>query len=477
MYNLIKDLLLKNTVKNSFLSIMSNLTQNLFLSLFFIIIAREYSTLDFSNYIIANTIYSFVLGFSTLGMGHWFIREYLNSDNKEMISYQFFKMQFIAGLIFYFFNVLISFWLYSSLSIRTLSLIMGINLIFDNVIYVIKSLNIAEFDQKRSSILLVIEACLKVMVSLFLFLLPINIFLLSFILISIRFISLNIFIHYGTKSKISLSKIFSAELSTKVFSDIIRKNWFFVVISSISVINWRIGNILVSKFLSLKDVAVYEISYKLLSLSYLIPIMATTSLYPNMINVVSENYNKLKIIYYKSFIPLCIYGLLSFMFIYSYSDILIPFLFGNKYTGSSIYCREMFLVMLIFPTIFLQANVLLTLKLEKLDMICNIICLIVNITLSIILLNYYKSLTAINYSIFYSFIMFHLIQDVILIKNKIISFLHVFKFYSISIFLVLSYLLCCRIFTEKIIFIIYLFIILGLYYLHLINNRYKQKRN
>ncbi len=455
MFKLITSTLKNNTIRNSFWSIISNVVQNIFLSIFFIIIAREYTTLDFSNYIIANTIYSFVLGFSSLGMGHWFIREYVNTVNKRELIDQFFKMQLNIGIVFYFINILISFILYDSGSIRILSIIMGINLIFDNIIYVIKSLNIAELDQKRSSFLLVIEAFLKVIVSACLFIFPVNIIMLCFILIAIRFISLNIFIQYGTKTGIDIFRIISVKLDFNHLKKLIRNNWSFVIISSISVINWRIGNIIVSKFLNIRDVANYEISYKLLSISYLIPIMATTSLYPNMIKANSEKVENLKMIYNKAFVPLCIYGFLSFTFIYSFADYIIPFLFGIKYSDTSSYCKEMFLVMLIFPTIFLQANVLLTLKLEKLDMICNIVCLFINITISLISLQFFRTLSVINYSVFLSFVVFHLMQDIILIKKKIISYQHVSKFYSLSTIIVLVYIFISKLISSQLVFILF----------------------
>lgn len=471
MIKKIKNLFKGDIIRNSLWSITSNIIQNIMLSIFFIIIAREYSTIDFSNYIIANTIYSFVLGFSSLGMGHWFIREYLVSDNKALIIDRFFKMQINTGIFFYLVNVAISFILYKSESIRLLSMIMGVNLVFDNIIYVIKSLNIAELEQKRSSFLLAIEAFLKLAVSLFLFIYPFNIVLLCFILILIRFITLNIFIQYGTKNSIGFLKIFSVKINLHHFREIISKNWSFVVISSISVINWRVGNIIVSKFLSISDVANYEISYKLLSISYLIPIMATTSLYPNMITANSENIDNLKNIYHKTFLPMCIYGFISFTFIYSFSDQIIPYLFGNKYSNTSVYCKEMFLVILVFPTIFLQANVLLTLKLEKLDMICNIVCLIINITFSLILLHYYKTLSIVNYSVFFSFVIFHLMQDIILIKKQIITIQQVVRFYLLSTMTIILYIYFGKYFPTMIYFFTFWVVALLLFLYYNKNNK------
>jgi O-antigen/teichoic acid export membrane protein len=70
--------------KNSAWGIFSNIFQNKLFSVFFIVVARKYSTDDFANYILANTLYSFVVAFSSLGLGQWFIRELITTNSKQI---------------------------------------------------------------------------------------------------------------------------------------------------------------------------------------------------------------------------------------------------------------------------------------------------------------------------------------------------------------------------------------------------------
>lgn len=441
--------------KNSFWGVVSNVLQNLFLSVFFIMIARKYSTSDFANYIIANTLYSFVLGFSTLGLGYWFIREFINTDNKRLLLDKFFKMQLYVGILFYIFSVAISYALYDSYLIRSLSLIIGINIIFDNIIYVIKYLNIAELQQKKSFMLTGLEAFLKFIVGCMLFFTHIPIVILSVILISLRLLTLNLFIRYGSSNSISLREIIAVKISMKEMRSIVAQNWSFVVIGSLAVLNWRIGNIFVSKFLTLDDVANYEVSFKLLSIMYILPVIISSSIYPILLNAYKEGIEKMKALYAKTFIPFYIFGLFAYTLIYSYADYFIPILFGHKFENASQYCKEMFLVMLIFPTLLLQANVLITIKLEKLDMLCNVVNLIVNVSFCVIGLHYFKTLSVVNYSIFTAFLVFHLIQDVVLIKNKIISVKHVVSFYLISLIIIATYFYFSNLIPKEILFIIF----------------------
>jgi O-antigen/teichoic acid export membrane protein len=446
---------------NSFWGGVSNLFQNLLLSFFFIILARVYSTQDFGHYIISNTLYSFVLGFSSLGLSHWFIREVINKkEQRQDIINKFFKIQLVIGFLFYIINLIIAYSLYESSLVRQLSMIIGINIIFDNVINAIKALNIADLQQKKTFILLVTEAFLKFLIACLLIFYKIDIFILSLILITLRLITLNLFINIGSSNEISLGKLIRVKVDWKEIRTIIFGNWAFIVISSLSIVNWRIGSIIVSKVLTLKDLADYEISFKLLSIAYLLPIIVSSSVYPTLINAFKEGREKMKNIYNKAFFLMMAYGLLAFTFTFSFVDIFIPLLFGPQYANTSVYCIQMFWVMLVFPTIFLQANVILTLKLEKIDMLCNITSVLINITLCFAGFAFSRSLSIVNFAIFTSFLLFHLIQDFILIKQKVTIGKHVLMFYVVSALITVLFYSCSTIIDKKLIFALFWFVIL-----------------
>ena len=446
-------------LSNSVWGVISNIVQNVLLSVFFVMMVRSYSKLDFADYIIANTVYSFILGFSSLGLGYWFIREVLTSTDKKRLVQQFFKMQLIIGVVFYLLNTLICCLLYADPIIQKLSAIIGINIIFDNIIYVIKYLNIAEQQQKKSSILLMVEALLKCGIGVILFFTPINLILLVLLLIGLRFFTLNLFIKYGSAEALSLKEIIKTPISFQHFKTIIGANWSFVIIGSLSIVNWRIGNIIVSKFLSLADVSNYEVSFKLLSLAYILPVIVSSAILPVLINKHKTHWLDLQQFYKAAFILFALFGLLSFTFVQSFSNFFVPLLFGEHYTDTVQYCNEMFLVMLVFPTVLIQANVLITIKLEKIDMICNLVGLLTNVVLCIVGLYFYKNLSVINYAIFISFIVFHIIQDIVLVKNKITNFKHVLLFYIISIALILGFFTTATYCNPLLHFILYWMIV------------------
>jgi O-antigen/teichoic acid export membrane protein len=463
-YQKIKELMKKifsnKIISNSLWGVFANIFQNLFLSVFFVIMARVYNEKDLASYIIANTIYSFVLGFSSLGLGYWFIREYINTEFKEQLVEKFFKIQLVIGLVFYIINILFTLLFYDNQLIIELSFILGINIVFDNIIYVIKYLNIAEHQQKKSAILLNVEAFIKCMFALFLFFYFIDVKWLSVILIVIRLLSLNLFIRYGSSRSIHLKSIFKTKLQFQEIKRIILENYSFVIIGSISIINLRVGNLVVSKYLSLNNVSYYEISFKLLSLVYIIPVIIGGSIYPVFLKMYKQDVLKVKNYFYNIYLLFAVFGFFCFTMIFSFSKLIIPLLFGQKYAMIYPYCSQMFLVMLVLPTLLLQANLLVVMGLEKIDMICNLVCLASNILFCFIGLKYFHSLSVVIYALCFSFFVFHLIQDYVLVRKGMITISKAIWFYTISFVALVFYYFMSNQFGGILFFFLFWFVIL-----------------
>ena len=128
MNNNISKFLSGKIIRNSTWGVSSSIIQNLLYSVFFLIVARKYGIEEFSSYVISNNIYGLMLSFSAMGLGQWFIRSMIQSEEKSIIE-KFFKIQVILGIIFYFLNILITLTHYEDKIIRTLSLIKGLNII------------------------------------------------------------------------------------------------------------------------------------------------------------------------------------------------------------------------------------------------------------------------------------------------------------------------------------------------------------
>lgn len=426
---------LKNSrlFKSSFWGIAANGLQSVLLSLFFVIMARKYSETQFATFLIATTVYQFLAAFSTLGLGQWFTREVVKTADKTQLVNKFLKMQIFSGLFFYGVNLIIAFTLYSDAVIQNLAIILGINIIFDNIIYAIRSLNVAEFKQQKTFIISMADSVLKFLAACILLIYPLPVLTLSIILIIIRFITLNVFLSYGSSNSINIRQLLAFKITFDEVKKIVAPNWAFIIIGSVSMVYWRIGNLIISKMLTLNDVANYEVSYRIFSLALILPMIVSTTVFPSLVELnKSSSRQKFNEYFHKIFLLYLIYSLITYTFFYSFSDFIIPFAFGDKYLENVIYTKQMFLTVLVFPTALLQANVLVALHKEKSDMWLNIISLIANVSFCFVGLYFYKSLTVINLAIFASFLIFHICQDVLLLKYQIGKLANVFKFYIIT---------------------------------------------
>lgn len=405
-------------VQNSFWAIFSNVFQNIIFSVFFIVIARVYEQDVFSSYIIANTLYGLLLSFSSLGMAQWYIRTN-EGQRKREVGQLFFTIQLFSGIIFYILNISLSYMLYSEQLIHILSLILGFNIVYDNLIYVYKTINIAEYNQKQTFLIVSIEAILKLLLAGLVYFVVPSIMLIVTLLSIFRFISLVIF-YLSSNQRFEINILKKTPLVTS--RDILKTiytNRYFLFIGTISVLFWSFGGILVSKFLSLGDVAHYEISYKLFTMAEVIPLMVLNTLFPVIVKRINEKHFDNKHYFKLLSLGNLLYGLMAYTFIFSFSGEFIPILFGSNYAETHVFCTEMFLTMTIFPSVLFQANLLVALKQEKRDMYLNLLSLIINIVIASIGLYFSRSLSSVTYSIFISFFVFHLSQEYFLIKSGI----------------------------------------------------------
>jgi len=440
-------------LKNSSWGVISQISQTVFLSLFFVILARMYPTGIFAKYIVANAIYQLVTAFSTMGLSQWFIREYMETDDKEALIGRFIKMQIYFGVIFYVINIGLAYLIYGDQYTRVLIIILGVNVIFDNLINGIKSLNVANFEQKKTAVILTIESFLRFLAACVVFIYPLSIITLSVIIIAIRFLTLNLFLNFGSSNLVSLKSLWKRSVTYVDMKALVVLNWAFVIIGGVSIINWRMSNIIISKVLTAFDVANYEISFKIFNIAQILPVVISTSVFPLLVKHYSkDNKSDFFDFYKKMHVYYLLFGLLAYTFIYSFCDRLIPIAFGDTYLTNAQYTKQMFLTILVFPTALLQANVLIAMKLEKQDMLFNIFALVVNLAMCLFGVLYIKSLSVVNYSIFASFLIFHIAQDVLLWRKKIASLYSILKFYITTAAFITAYIFLSKIVNPFVLF-------------------------
>jgi O-antigen/teichoic acid export membrane protein len=451
-----------NFVRNSFWGLVSTLFQTLFLSLFFIIISRHYRIADFANFLIANTVYQLIVGVSSMGLGHWFIREhgYEKGDTTALV-YRFVKIQTLLGILFYIINFALAFIIYNNAQIHMLAIVLGTNIVFDNILYALKNLNIAQSEQKKTAILMAADGLLRLLAGCVVLFYPLSLINLSVLLVIIRLVTVNIFIQIGSNGSIKLPKLWQFKITKKDFKETVMLNWKFILIMGSAIIFWRSATIIISKFLSPNDVANYEISYKIFSIFTMMSIVASSTMYPKFIKFIVNNDFASARKYYKIVsLGYAIFAITSYCFIQSYAQPIISLLFGNKYLLAADCLKKMYLTLLVFPTGFLQANLLVAMKKEKIDMLLNFLSLILNIAGCLIGLHFYKSLSVVNYSLFGAFTAFHFAQSIILIRLKISSVKSAAIFYASIFVIVFGYQYSIDKFNATVVFVCFMCLVI-----------------
>jgi len=374
-------------------------------------------------------------------------------------------MQTYFGCFFFVINLIIVLISYDDYTMRLLSFLFAFNVVFDNIIYSIRNINIAEFAQKKTVAVLSIEAFAKFALACCVYIFPITIVTLTILLVFIRIISLNLFLRIGAPEGIKLMGFWNAKLSFKNIIIIIKNYWPFAVIGSAYIVYWKMSTLIISKKLPIEAVADFENSFKVFTLAQLVPTVVASTVLPRMVSLFKEErVGELRKLYMNLFWFFCLYGIGTFTFMHSFGFQIIPALFGEKYVETSKYTQEIFLTMLFMPTTFLQAQVLITMKLEKLDMWYNIKRLIINVAICLIGLYYVKSLSVVNYSILISFIILHLSQDITLIKRKILTVSEIIQFFGLTLFLVLGYFWLSKFLNPIILFCAFWLVVGTVYY-------------
>jgi O-antigen/teichoic acid export membrane protein len=181
--------------------------------------------------------------------------------------------------------------------------------------------------------------------------------------------------------------------------------------------------------LGIEFVPEFEISYKLFSMAELIPLVFSATLFPVLIKKINDRSEDLLNYYRLLFRLYLFYGFISFLFIYIFASDLLPFLFGRQYQSTAMYCKELFFTMLLFPTSLLQANLIIATGYEQLDMKFNFVLLFMLVLTSLYFLQIYHSLSALNVSIFISFLLFHILQDIHLFRKRYMKLSDILFFY------------------------------------------------
>lgn len=408
---------------NNISGVAANILQNIFLSFFFIILARAIGPEDFSAYVLGNSLYQIAGAFSTLGLSNYFIREYAggNGDNSRL-TLQFLWMETLLGIAAYGILGILSFSLYlKQTDIIWISLILGVNILFDNIIYCIKAVHIAERTQYRFIRVVLLEAFLKLALVIFFYLAPFNFTLFLCILAAYRCFTLLIaWRSVPAHRQLSVPSFHSlrTSLDLPAIRRIFNAGKVFIIIGSVNILFWRANVLILSKMAEQKAAAFYEVAFKFFAIAQIIPVIALGTIYPLLSQYYVSDRARFMAIAEKSFKQMLLFSTLVTLLAYFLSPLVIPFFMGDAYIEAARMTQQMFITLIPFSLSLVQAYVLVASKHEKVDMWLNLLNLLVNCLLAVILIHYTGPMGSIT-ALTVSFSLFFLLQQYFLWRKGI----------------------------------------------------------
>jgi O-antigen/teichoic acid export membrane protein len=423
----------KSIISNTISGVAANVLQNIFLGIFFVLLTKSIGLNKFSEYVIGNSLYQIVAAFSTMGLANYFIREYVQmEEKKDYATLHFFATEFILSFIGYIIIILSSVTLYNNeLVIIQVSSILGINILFDNIIYSVKAIHIAEKTQIVFLKITLFESLVKLLLASIYYYVPFDFILFVLILVIARILTLKlayVSLPNNIKEEIGILselKSIKKKIEIKKIKGLIYKGRVFVIIGAVNIIFWRINSLLLSKLATKTDVGLYEIALKFFSIAQIIPVILLGTIFP----VMAKNYSDTKsylTISKKTYLQVFIFSVYTTLFAYYLCPYFIDYFFGKEFNGAIKITQHMFFALIPFSLSLVQAYMLLSSHNEKLDMWLNIINVIFNTILGYTMISIYGSMGSVT-SITISFILFYFLQGIILRRKKM-EFLTDLKF-------------------------------------------------
>jgi O-antigen/teichoic acid export membrane protein len=414
---------------NSIVGMATNIVQSLFFSIYFIILARFFGPQQFSQYVVANSLYQLVAIIAPFGLLSYFVREYSQNEGMRLqLSREFVVIEFSLSFLGYLSIILLAFALNYETTIVTLAIILGINLLFDNILYFMKGVFVAESKQFYFGVGILVESFLKAILGCVLLIVRLSLVDLVCIAVMLRIITFVVayrllrFTTLWQSTKLLSPLQLLKDIKISHAWSFLKKANNFAVIGTLSVLYWRLNVVILSKFGEANQVAYYEIGARLFSVVQLVPVAYLLSLYPIVARAFQENKDEFIVLTRKALRHVVIFSLaVAVPFSVAAPD-LTTLLFGAQYSPAGVIGAMMFWTLIPFSIGLLQAYLLLASGNERIDMWLNALSLSVNVGVALVLIPSMQGM-GVAISIFVSFCIFVITQHFILQRKGI----HVWK--------------------------------------------------
>lgn len=356
-----------------------------------------------------------IFGLSIFGLDVLLIKKFKN--NEDYILNGFIAL---GGISLLFIIISISFLLFTN---NNFELILLSLILFFNPILVLEYKLYAGNNIRITSIFRFFAFLFKVTVFLFLIEGNKDLIFFVFAIIGEQIVYCILLVYYFRKNKYL---IFQNKISWEKVSKLYKKGALLFFNTLGGLIHSRVDIFLVSIFLSNYELSIYSAPLRIITFLYFIPTIISNTLYPRIIELSSssksENNTLVKIYRYNFY-----FSILIFLIIYSLSQYIIIMIYGNDFF-ESIQIFKFLSLNLVFITLnSIFVKVLYSKDLEKRLMFRSFFGILINLTLTMLLIKE-NGILGVVISTLFSFFFIEIIYDFFDYKLRQ---LHIFKLKSI----------------------------------------------
>ncbi|MGL5350490.1 MAG: flippase [Cetobacterium sp.] len=381
---------IKSLKYNFFMATIRMMTGILFPILIMPYINRVFNPVIIGKFEYANTIVTYFVIFTYLGIPTYGVREvsrYKNSKIKlSIIFMELLLILIITNIVSYLFYFLFIFYFEKNIELKFILYLFSINILFTTIGFewFYQGIENQEIITKRAVLIRIISIVL-----IFIFIKEEKDFIKYILIYNLAIVGGNLFNLYNLKKYIVINRaVFKRIYPVKHLKSIL-----IVFSSSIAMIIYgQMDIIMLGKLSSMKDVGIYSTSIKFIRmLTSIIPLFGTTLL-PRLTNLYYEN----KIEEYestlnKSLKGLLMYSILGFTILILIGDRIIQVFAGENYLESIVTLRILAIITILSGiSYFLGIIILYSQKKEKIFLNSLILAAFSNLILNYLLIPQYK---------------------------------------------------------------------------------------
>ncbi|MDW2080738.1 flippase [Vibrio sp. 1640] len=297
-----------------------------------VLVARHLGPVDYG-------VLSFSLGFvaifsaiSTMGINSILVKDIVEGEvDKNIIFGSAILIRLIGLIVAVCFTIILSTLFVSNAEQQTAIKLLSLTFLFQ-IFSFIECYYQAKLRNKVVSVASIFISIISVSAKLIALYLGSN---LEIFIILYIFDSLLQFIIYYFLLRKDIINVRLLKVSYKYTVMVISRSWPLIFSGIVVVIYMKIDQLMIGEIIGVKEVGIYTAAVRMTEVFYFIPMVITNAVFPTLVSKRNDSELKMEVFFKKLLLCMSLFSVFVALLLYSISDYLFWFLYGEEYIGSS----------------------------------------------------------------------------------------------------------------------------------------------